>query len=119
MESQRIKLLTEGHLRGWLDFKYPQKTSRIREEIILAHLESERIAEALQSKLLVEALFCSSMEHRSKEMIESVYGVLKSLIGLKLPSITFEDKIESKSSKEMTKEEMDEWRDILNKLNNK
>jgi hypothetical protein len=119
LESQRVKLLTDGYLRGWLQFKYPQKTSQLREELVLSYLEEERLTEVLNSKLLVEALFCSSLEQKSKEMIESVYSILKSLVGLKLPSITFEDKIESKPVKEMTKQEMDEWRDIVNKLNNK
>jgi hypothetical protein len=117
LESQRVKCLTEGYLRGWLTFEYPQPTSRVREEIILNHIQDERLYSLLQHKLLIETVLLATAGNRTKQVLEPIFETSRSLIGLKLPSALPKDTIKKKE--ELSKSELDEWREFLQKANKK
>jgi hypothetical protein len=118
LESQRVRCLTEGYLRGWLPFKYNTQTSRLREEIILDYIQDERLYSLLQNKLLIETSLRSSMENRTKDTIKPIFDVSKHMIGLKLPSALPKDKIEeNKTAIGLSKAEIDEWKNIFASVN--
>lgn len=128
MESQRVKLLTEGYLRGWLTFDYQQHASILREEIILSHLIDERYYELLKNKLFVEATLRASLSPTGKkDLFDPVYEANKQLIGLKLPSALPADTIENKPKgnpkndkflkKNLTDEDLAEYKKILDEIN--
>ena len=116
MESQRVKTLTEGYLRGWLNFEYPYDTSYAREEIIVHHLENELMYSLLANRLFIETTIRSNVENKKKGIFDPVFDVAKTMIELKLPSVAPKDKIE-KNSLGMTAAEMDEWKQLLKKMN--
>ena len=116
MESQRVKCLLEGHLRGWLDFDYNLNTSRLREELILNYIEDERLYGLLQNRLLIETSLRAGMDSREKKFLEPIYEVSRSMIGLKLPLALPKDTI-NKSSTGISKEELQEWKEFLAKAN--
>ena len=118
MDSQRVSCLTEGYLRGWLTFEYPNKYSHIREGIILKTIQDERIYSILSSKLISESVLRAQLIGQSKDAIGPVFDILRTLIGLKLPSALPEDKI-NKDHKEISKSELEEWKEFLNKVNKK
>jgi hypothetical protein len=118
LESQRISGLIEGYLRGWLTFDYPQRTSRIREEVILHKLQNDRMFELLKEKLFIETTLRATTEKRSKEIIEPIFDLNRMLIALKLPSIVAKDKIKQEK-KDLDKAELAEWKALLTKINNK
>lgn len=118
MESQRVKCLTEGYLRGWLSFKYPSQTSQVREEIILNYIQDERLYSLLQNKLLIETILRGTMEGRTKDTMNPIFTVSKHMIGLKLPSALPKVKIEEpKTAIGLSKSEIDEWKTLLDKAN--
>jgi hypothetical protein len=111
LESQHVKALTEGYLRGWLNFKYTLKTSRIREGLILNYIEEERLYSLLQNKLFIDAAVLSSLPHKTRETLAPIYEINKSLIELKLPLLTPKDKIkDNNNDKALSKEEIAEWK---------
>jgi hypothetical protein len=116
LESQRVKCLTEGYLRGWLTFKYPRHTSKLKEEIVLSYIQDERLYALLQNRLLIETVLRGSVEGRTKETMEPIFDVSKHMIGLKLPSALPKAKIvEEKTELGLSKSEIDEWKDIFAK----
>lgn len=116
MESQRVRCLTEGYLRGWLSFKYPNHTSRLKEEIVLNYLQDERLYALLQNRLLIETVLRGTMEGRTKATMEPIFDVSKHMIGLKLPSAVAKAKIvEEKTAIGMSKSEIAEWKAIFAK----
>ena len=117
MESQRVKCLTEGYLRGWLTFEYPQPTSWVREELILNHIQEDRLYSLLQHKLLIETVLRATLDRRDKEILEPIFETSRALIGLKLPSALPKDTINKKE--ELSKNDLDEWRTFLQKANKK
>jgi hypothetical protein len=56
LESQRVKCLTEGYLRGWLSFQYPLSTSWLKEEIVLNYIQEQNLYDLLQNKLFIETI---------------------------------------------------------------
>lgn len=90
MESQRVKLLTDGYLRGWLNFEYPHRHSHFREELILDHLEEARMCELLEYRLAIETTLRAGFQSKN---LEPVYDLKNTLMGLKLPSLKVQDKI--------------------------
>ncbi len=118
MESQRVSCLIEGYLRGWLNFKYPQRTSRLREEIILHKLQNDRMFELLKEKLFIESTLRATSDKRSKELFEPIFELNKMLIALKLPSIVAKDKIKQEK-KQLSKEDLAEWKLFLSNINKK
>ena len=118
MESQHVKCLTEGYLRGWLTFEYPVSTSRLREEIIIRAIQDERLYSLLHNKLFIETTLRAQLIGQSKDPLEPVFDTARSLIGLKLPSALPKDKI-SKDHKEISKNDLAEWKEFLEKVNKK
>jgi hypothetical protein len=114
LESQRVKCLIEGHLRGWLNFNYELNTSRLREELILNYIEDERLYALLQNRLLIETTLRAGVESRDKKFLEPIYDVSRSMIGLKLPLALPKDTIK-KDSAGISKEELQEWKEFLEK----
>lgn len=118
MDSQRVSCLTEGYLRGWLTFEYPNKYSHIRESIILKTIQDDRIYSLLSNKLISESILRAQLIGHSKDAAGPVFDILRTLIGLKLPSAIAEDKI-NKDHEEMSKSELEEWKEFLDKVNKK
>ena len=118
MESQRVKCLTEGYLRGWLSFQYPLETSRFKEELILAYIQEERLYGLLQNKLFIETVLRSNFERKTKDVLDPIFDVSRSLIELKLPSAVPDDTIK-KDNTELKKEDLAKWKDFLEKVNKK
>lgn len=115
MESQRVRLLIEGYLRGWLNFDYTQRYSIAREDIILTHIHEERLYGLLQNKLLVDTVLTATSSGRSRSTVDALIGVLHTMIGLKLPLSLPKDRI----SKDLGKEELAEWKSFLEQVNKK
>ncbi len=116
MESQRVKCIIEGYLRGWLNFNYDLKTSQLREELVIDHIENERLYSLLQNKLFIETILRSSSG--SLKNIEPIFEVSRSLIGLKLPSALPKDTIKKDAkNKELSKEDIKEWKKFLADIN--
>ncbi len=118
MDSQHVSCLTEGYLRGWLTFEYPNKSSYIRESIILKAIQDERIYSILSNKLAAESPLRAQLIGHTKDAAGPVFDILRTMIGLKLPSALPEDKI-NKDHKEITKSELIEWKEFLDKVNKK
>jgi hypothetical protein len=121
LESQRVRCLTEGYLRGWLNFEYPLNTSKLREDLILDYIEDERLFQLLQHKLFMETVIRSSPGPGAKTL-DPIFEVSRSLIGLKLPSALPKDKIKKEgsagvSNKPLTPKEIEEYKALLKELN--
>lgn len=112
MESQRVKFLISGYLRGWLSFDYTQKTSKLREEIILLQLEEEHYEELLEAKTLMDAALIGGNQNKTSAMINMVDKSYKLLLALKLPDLAADSKIKQ-NDQEMTKEDIANWKKIL------
>jgi len=117
LESQRVKCLTEGYLRGWLTFEYPQPSSRLREEFVLDYIRDERLYKLLEHRLLMETILRATMDSRSKDVLAPIFETSRSLIGLKLPSALPKDTINKKE--ELSKNDLEEWRTFLQQVNKK
>jgi hypothetical protein len=121
LESQRVKLLTEGYLRGWLTFEYPNGSSYVREEIILNYIEDERIYALLKNRLTIETVLRGTSSARGKNFLDPVFAVANELVGLKLPLLKAEDKIKDNTKTATgtpyTREQIDEWKKVLAELN--
>lgn len=115
MESQRVKCITEGYLRGWLSFDYRLKTSHFREELILDYIESERLYGLMQNKAILEAVMRSSVPNKNRDIYDGVYDLNRAMIGLKLPSALPKDRIAVKKISEATKEDFAAWKEELAK----
>lgn len=118
MESQRVKLLTEGYLRGWLCFKYTHSYSRLREEIILSKIEEDRTYELLHNKLFMETVLRSTLENKTKSTLDPIFDTADMLVGLKLPSLAPKDKIK-KDKAQLDKDDLAEWKKFLDSVNKK
>ncbi len=98
-------------MRGWLNFKYTLKTSRIRESVILNYIEEERLYSLLQNKLFIDTAVLSSLPNKTRETLAPIYEINKSLIELKLPLLKPKDKIkDNNNDKALSKEEIAEWK---------
>jgi hypothetical protein len=123
LEGQRVRLLTEGYLRGWLTFDYPCHSSYVREEIILSYIEDERLYALLHNRFFMETVLRSTVTSKDKNFLSPVFSVADELIGLKLPSLKAKDKIRTKAAQDdpgvipYTQEQMDEWKKIVAELN--
>ena len=61
MESQRVVLLTECYLRGWLDFEYKHNGSRVRENFILNYLEKHKLEAVIHLDALMSSILASGV----------------------------------------------------------
>lgn len=110
MESQRVKLLTEGYLRGWLTFEYANEYSRTREEIIINHIFEERLSSLLKNRLFVDTSIKSALLVNGKADLSSIDNISSHIIDLKLPSLKSKDKIkkenDTKKGTQLTQEDI-------------
>ena len=65
----------------------------------------------------METVLRATADNRSKEVLAPIFETSKTLIGLKLPSALPQDTINKKE--ELSKSDLDEWRDFLQKVNKK
>jgi hypothetical protein len=129
LESQRVKGLTEGYLRGWLSFIYPVETSQLREELILDYILETRLANHLETKLNLEAVLVAGMSKKTKNVVDPLFSVLNTIAELKLPLFAVKDKIEQtnqpkvdqndlKPAGELTKEDIERFKSYLAEAQN-
>jgi hypothetical protein len=118
LESQRVKGLTEGYLRGWLDFKYPLKTSTLREEIIIKNIQDEWYYNIVSNKTQVYSALMSAGHKLGDKSVSSLNKMLRELVELKLPYLLPKDRIQENDS-DLSREELIKWREVLTKLNDK
>jgi len=121
LESQRVKCLTEGYLRGWLTFDYPLQSSTLREELVLNYIEEERLASLLEHKLFIDTVLRSTLNSRNSSTLAPIFETSNSLIGLKLPSALPKDTIkeEKKKSTTLSADDLKEWKVFLDSVNKK
>jgi hypothetical protein len=98
LESQRVRLLTKGYLRGWLDFEYTQKCSGLRESIILYSLQQEEYEDLLREKLHKDAVLVSGIPNKTEKLFNIVDKSYELYIQLKLPELAKELKIGDKKA---------------------
>lgn len=114
MESQRVKLLIRGYLRGWLDFKYVNKTSKLRENLIIYNLENEAYEDALSHKLMLDSALIGGHQNKTKEMLNSLNKTYNLYIGLKLPDLSTKDTMEENSK--ITKETLADYKQLIEEM---
>jgi hypothetical protein len=116
LESQRVKSLKEGYLRGWLKFEYPNLGSYLREEFILDYIEEQHIVDLLQNRLMIETVLRASLSSKTKEILKPIFDTSRAIMELKLPSAVPKDTIkENKQDPEALKKEMAEWKELFKK----
>ena len=98
MESQRVRLLTKGYLRGWLDFEYTQKTSELRENIVLYALEQEEYEDLIREKLRKDAVLVAGIQNKTEKLLNLVDKSYELYLELKLPELAKELKIGNKKA---------------------
>lgn len=98
MESQRVRLLTKGYLRGWLDFDYRQKASGLRESIILYSLQQEEYEDLLREKLHKDAVLVAGIPNKTEKLFNIVDKTYEMYLQLKLPELAKELKIGDKNA---------------------
>lgn len=114
MESQRVKLLIRGYLRGWLDFKYVNKTSKLRENLIIYNLENEAYEDALSHKLMLDSALIGGHQNKTKEMLNSLNKTYNLYIGLKLPDLAAKDTMEENSK--ISKETLADYKKLIEEM---
>jgi hypothetical protein len=126
LESQHVGLLTEGYLRGWLNFEYTHPYSILRERVVLDYIQQERVYGLLQNKLFIETVLRSTLPDKSaKGIFDPIYDTSNNMIGLKLPSLKPTDTIENNNKKSakgnhgLSKQEIEEYKAILIEANRK
>lgn len=124
MESQHVRLLTEGYLRGWLDFKYPHASSHFRERLVLDYIEEQRLCSLLEHKLLIETVLRSTLPSKAKNVLEPIFSTKDSLVGLKLPLYLAKDKISKVSDNKLpelknAEDALQQMKAILDQINGK
>jgi len=105
-------------LRGWLKFNYTLNSSRYREELILQHIQEERLYALLEHKLLIETVIRATAESTSKNFYKPIFDVHKALIELKLPTALPDDKM-NKADNTKQVDDLSEWKEFLEKVNKK
>jgi hypothetical protein len=111
LDGQRVKFLTTGYLRGWLDFKYPQRSSRLREEIILRSIEEEIYLDLFKERLQKDYTIFAGLAKKPEKLFKSIDDAHIKYVGLKLPELAKEFKIEEK--KTLPPQTLAEMRSIL------
>jgi hypothetical protein len=115
LESQRVKFLTKGYLRGWLNFNYKLKTSKLREELILRAVEEQEYEELLHVKTSMDAALIAGAANKTSNMLKSLDKTYNLLLGLKLPDLSTHSKMDPEVDPDapMTKESIAKLKEIL------
>ena len=122
MESQRVKFLTLGYLRGWLTFENKTNLSLRREQYILNFLEHEACTEVLKTKAISEAVFTNALISVGAKNIDLSSPIFKEYLNFELPSTETPDNIKVNSKIGLSAEQLKEIKSFLdeaNKNNNK
>lgn len=114
MEGQRVKLLIRGYLRGWLDFKYVNKTSKLRENLIIYNLENEAYEDAMSHKLMLDSALIGGHQNKTREMLNSLNKTYNLYIGLKLPDLVAKDTMEENSK--ITKDTLADYKKLIDEM---
>jgi hypothetical protein len=117
LESQRVKFLTKGYLRGWLNFQYNNSYSRLREDIILYTLEQEHYTEILETRLHMDTALVSGAGNKTRGMLSGLDDSYNLLLGMKLPELATKTTIKTNTAA-ITKESIQEWKAILDAAKN-
>ncbi len=115
MESQRVRLLLEGYLRGWLNFEYPNSFSYIREEIILSNIFEERLQSIYEKRLFIDTAIKSSLLTKGKVDLDSIHELFTNIVDLKLPLLAAKDKIKKESNRKNSKHLTDQDIEVFKK----
>jgi hypothetical protein len=110
LESRRVVLLTEGHLRGWLDLVDETPFSSLRREILLQVTERRLVAEVMQLRLQVTcSLAGARLAHGALSRLSTD---LESWVGMALPYLLEKSRIgNSPGAEKLNDPEF--WRDVL------
>lgn len=103
-------MLTEGYLNGWLNFEYPNPTSAVREEYILAMVERKYAIEALRLRALSDASIISGAV--SKDSIRIAEDNYKRYLALTLPYWNKGAKMNG-NGQALSKEDTEHWKNFL------
>ena len=111
MESRQVILLTKGYLAGWLDFKYPNRLSYLREAYILSQIEKDMTMDIIR-------LRSSSQNHfigvNPKEGGKSAQKVLDDYSQILLPYTSKSGKM-----KQPNPQTADDWKALIDKIKTK
>lgn len=120
MESQRVRFLVKGYLRGWLNFKYTQRSSRLREDLILHYIEESHYEELLQLKTLMDSALIGGSANKTADMLSAVDKSYRLMLGLKLPDLAAKSKINEirKVDGTIDPQQMAEWKALLDAAKN-
>jgi hypothetical protein len=105
LESQRVVLLTECYLRGWLNFEYKHVGSKVRENFILNYLEKHK----LENVLFLDSVMSSSLASGapSNDSFQQAQEKRHKYFNLVFPYAKIKEKTE------VTVEETQFWRNFL------
>jgi hypothetical protein len=115
LESQHVKCLTEGYLRGWLTFDYSQVSSQFRESLVINYIQEQWLYELLEHRLLIDTVLRSTLSDKSKGVLDPIFETKDKLVGLKLPSALPKAKI-SKSPEVDTADALAQMKAIIDKI---
>jgi hypothetical protein len=120
LESQRVRFLVKGYLRGWLNFKYTQRSSRLREDLILHYIEESHYEELLQLKTLMDSALIGGSANKTADMLSAVDKSYRLMLGLKLPDLAAKSKINEirKVDGTIDPQQMAEWKALLDAAKN-
>jgi len=117
LDSQRVRLLTRGYLRGWLNFEYKQRTSAVREEIILYRLEGEEYENLLKERLRKDTVLVAGLSNKTDKLLKMIEDTYQLYLGLKLPELAKELKIGVKH--ELSSQSLSDMRKLLEEAKKK
>jgi hypothetical protein len=81
-------------------------------------VQEERLYSLMQHKLFIETVLRGSASSTAKDFYKPIFDISKALIGLKLPAIVADDKID-KADKAEKIDDLSEWKEFLDKVNKK
>ena len=108
MESRQVILLTKGYLAGWLDFKYKNRFSYLRESFILTQIEKDLVSEILHLRAIAQSQYISI---NPKEGGKHTQKVIDEYSRITLPYAFNQGKIKNDPQKTA-----EEWKALLDNL---
>ena len=106
-------MLSIGYLQNWLDFKYPQTYSHLREELILDEIQRKLIADISYLKTVKEASLSAGLVQMDTKYSTWADKSFDTYVRSVLPSILPQSTIKPVK----TTEDVAYWADILKKKN--
>ena len=118
MESRRIVLLTEGFLRGWLDFDYKTATSQLREEYIINMVERSLLRDQRQTRLGIVKTLGQNASNR-QAIITALTDMEEDVNALTLPYLAEKSKIKNNTKNVDAVNDLGFWSKLLTAENKK